>query len=231
MGISEPVEKELKVLEKLNPDHLDVADYMLHADQGAVFTVDMMAQAVLHRSMCLIRGFCDAIRNENFLCAAPLVRLQLDSLLRFYALTIVKDPHKTAFAVLAGTPLKKQFDREGKKMTDRYLVEKLSVELPWVSSVYKETSGFIHLSDKHIHNTHGNIDNANRAVEVCRSGYDFALADKLRIESIKCMIEITKQMLRYVYSWAKTKAEAGAARPAKVDGKVGCSERRDLASD
>lgn len=215
MTVSESVENKLKALESLQRDHLDVAGYMLRADGGALFPLDMVAQAVLHRSMGLVRGFCDAVRNENFLCAAPLVRLQLDNLLRFYAMSIVVDPHQTAFRIFAGTPLRKQVDRDGRKMTDQYLVEKLSTELPWVANVYRETSGFVHLSEKHIRNTHGDVDVTNRVVHTCISGRDYCLPDAFRIEAIECMIEITGQVLRYIYGWAYTKDIVGASKHKK----------------
>jgi len=218
MTVSESVETKLKSLEGLQQDHINVAGYMLSADQGAAFPVDIVAQAVLHRSMGLVRGFCDAVRSENYLCAAPLVRLQLDNLLRFYALFIVHDPHETAFRISAGTPLTKQVDRDGRRMTDQHLVRKLSTELPWVSNVYRETSGFVHLSEKHVHNTRGSVDGANRQIEFCVSGRDYFLPDEFRIEAIECMIEITNQVLRYVYGWAKTKDTVGASRHKEGNG-------------
>jgi len=35
-------------------------------------------------------------------------------------------------------------------MTDRFLVDEFSKEYKWIKSVYKNTSGYIHLSDKHM---------------------------------------------------------------------------------
>lgn len=216
--ISKQVEERLKHLERSHEAHVEVGGYMLRADDAAVFPVDLVAQAVLHRSMSLIRGFCDAIRSENFLCAAPLVRLQLDNLLRFYALTLVDRPHEVATRILAGKPVRTQLDRSGRKMTDRYLARKLAEELPWVERVYQETSGYVHLSEKHILNTIISVDDAARTVEHGMTGSDLAVPDSLRLEAVDAMVEITKQLLGYVHSWARTKDIVGRSRP-KPEGK------------
>jgi len=209
--VGETVEQDLQELEKMNDDHLAVAAYMLQVDQGAVFPVDLVAQAVLHRSLALLRGFCAAIRDENFLCAAPLVRLQLDNLLRFYALFIVEEPHKTAYQMFAGNPLRKQLDASGKKITDRYLVDRLSQELPWVRTVYEATSGFIHFSERHMFCSQEVVEKMGRSLEWQVSGRDCGIPDSARLDAIAGMAEITKQVLRYVYGWAHTKDITRAA--------------------
>lgn len=212
--VSGEVETALMGLDELNKAHLSVAGYVLQADGGALFPVDLVAQAVLHRSMALLRGFSGAIRDENFLCAAPLIRLQLDNLLRFYALFIVEDPHETSMQMFKGVPLRKQRDKKGSKMTDAYLAKKLSAELPWIPEVYKQTSGYIHLSEKHMFNTHGDVDESTRSVEICISGKDFKIDDGFRIEAIDCMKETTSNILRYIYGWGRTKDVVGAKRNA-----------------
>ena len=203
--VGEVLESRLKALEELSGLHLQIARYMLRVDGGAIFGADLVASAVLHRSLGLIRGFCGAIRDENYLCAAPLVRIQLDNLLRFYAFFLVENPHETALRVFEGEPLRKQADKNGKKMTDRYLVEKLSQELPWVKSVYDATSGFIHFSERHMFCSQGDVDEASRSVSVHISGKDVGIPDSARLEAIEGMIEITGQVLRHVYGWAHTK--------------------------
>lgn len=48
-----------------------------------------------------------------------------------------------------------QIDRikasDGKPMKDSYLRHKISSRNPWVDSVYKKTSGYVHLSQSHLH--------------------------------------------------------------------------------
>ncbi len=53
-------------------------------------------------------------------------------------------------------------------MTDRYLCNRFSSYEPWISELYKETSAFIHLSDKHML---------------------AALAPGMKYEDFKCVLE------------------------------------------
>jgi hypothetical protein len=199
------VEKCLAELEACAKAHPGVAKDVMQADSGALYPVDFMAFAVLHRSMALIRGFCAAIRSNNFTCAAPLVRLQLDNLLRFYALYIVKDPHDAVTNVFRGIPIRKQFDRDGAPMTDHNLVQSLAKNLPWVESVYRESSGFVHLSEKHMYHTQESIDRSTRSLVLKVSGEDVAIPDSARVEAARAMTEISLQVLKYICGWARTK--------------------------
>jgi hypothetical protein len=126
---------------------------MLEADGSKLFPLDLLAVAALNRSLSNSSAFTQLVRSENYLTAASLVRRQLDTFLRFFAAYQVSDPHEFAISVLAGTEVRKLKDRSGSFMTDRHLVESVAPEFPWVPSVYKATSGFIHLSDKHIYST------------------------------------------------------------------------------
>lgn len=143
LTVSEAVER-LRVAKK---DHLDVAKEMIKG--GDLFTLDFLAVATLNRSLCLMAGFCTLIKTKNMIAAAPLLRMQLDDCLRFSAAWIVDKPHAFASEVLGGVPIRKLKDRDGNRMTDGYLLKKLAVQYPWVTSVYEHSSGYVHLSDKH----------------------------------------------------------------------------------
>jgi hypothetical protein len=130
--------------------HLKLGKAMLEADGCKLFSLDFLAVAALNRSLSNSSAFTQLVRAQNYLVAASLVRLQLDTFLRFFASYLVSDPHGFAKSVLAGAEVRKRKDRSGALMTDRYLVASVAAEFPWAPNVYKSTSGFIHLSDKHI---------------------------------------------------------------------------------
>jgi hypothetical protein len=62
----------------------------------------------------------------------------------------VEQPHDLAHNVLKGKSIRDMKDRNGKHMTDRHLVNTLATKYKWMPKVYESTSGFIHLSDKHL---------------------------------------------------------------------------------
>lgn len=205
MTEDEVIAIKLSELKKAIPAIQKECQEILKADGGNLFPFDLHATAIAHRSCCLISGFCIMIEKENFICAAPLVRLHLDSLLRLYAGWLVSDPNKFATNVLKGEHVSNLKDRDGKKMYDNHLVKKMSEEYPWITSLYKETSGYVHFSHKHHSNTIDSFNDEERSIVFRVSAKDVNIPDGIREEAIDAMAEITKALLRYLYSWAYTK--------------------------
>lgn len=96
------------------------------------------------------RGFRHAVNDRNGQVAMSLLRLQLDTVMRLYALYWVRDPEAFASEVLAGGQINRIKDRHGKVMTDKYLRSMLLSRNPWMEPVYDSTSGLIHFSGRHM---------------------------------------------------------------------------------
>src|ERR1035437_452289 len=140
MSMSPNVEAALMQLRTLREAHFTVVLPLVQ--KGHKYKLDIHAMAVIDRSLALLRGFCDLVEAKNMIAAAPLIRCQLDNGLRFFASTLVEDPHDFAGNILKGIPVRKMKDRHGKLMTDRYLVERLTIEVPWIETVYSQASGY-----------------------------------------------------------------------------------------
>jgi len=111
---------------------------------------DVFMAGALRRSYALTRGFLDLIASRNFTAAAPLIRLQLDNSLRTVASVWAGDPKEFFTGIAEGKRINKMRADDGKSMTDRYLCDRLAPYHPWILQLYKETSSFIHLSEKHL---------------------------------------------------------------------------------
>jgi hypothetical protein len=201
---SKEVERELQKLETTRKDFLDIGLTLAKAFGGALYPVDLLTNAVLKRSLALTAGFCLLIRNENYLCAASLVRLHLDSLLRLSAVWLVEKPHDFASAVLEGKQVRDLTDEKGRRMTDRFLVECLGTQEPWVIRVYEATSGFIHLSKAHIFQAHHPTTEAGKWQIAIGEEDDF-IPDSLRVEACLAMQAITNKILWFLDGWRQTK--------------------------
>lgn len=200
------LDEKLQMLEEKKEQHLKVAITMMKTDDAAIYPMDFIAMSVIKRSMSLIGGFITMIRNENFICAAPLVRLQLDNALRFYATTLVKDPNAVAIAFIKGTPIKEYRDHKtNKKLYDWFLVDSLSKYYPWIKSVYEHTSGYIHLSEKHFFNVSGIKNVEERTIEFVSGEKDHFISEEERIEATEAMTHITELVLTLLQSWTNTK--------------------------
>jgi hypothetical protein len=198
----EKVEKALNELRKYRARHFELGRYV--HESGPMYPLDLLATAALNRSLNLMKGFCALIEARNFLAAAPLIRLQLDSCLRFSAAWLVDDPHDFADKVLYDKRVDRLQDRDGNQLRDRYLVDKLAKEYPWVKDVYKQTSGYIHLSNKHIINAHRpRVEEGTLEGKIAEG--DSFVTDELYLEAIAAFKAITDILFEYVYRWGYTK--------------------------
>ena len=120
------------------------------ADGAPMYTADLVMFGILARQIGLIESMPAIFESKNIHALAPLLRVQLDSLLRLHAFGIVEDPQDLAHHIIKGKNLRKYKSRDGKDLFDRHLVDSLKMELPWVESMYDTLSGWVHLSNSHI---------------------------------------------------------------------------------
>lgn len=195
---------ELERLKSLIKEHLHLGKDMIEAYGGALYPTDILATAALNRSMKTLKGFILLIDSKNIMCAGSLLRLQIDSCIRFFASFIVNDPHAFALKVLEGEQINKMVDKSGNKMRDAYLVEKISFFAPWITNVYKETSGYIHLSKKHYYNCIRATDE-DRCIELHITEKDQYVTDELYVEAIRAFECTTILLFEFIYGWTVTK--------------------------
>lgn len=201
------LDRHIVHIEGLTDLHLSMLKDMLLADSGKMYPLDILAAATVKRSMALCSGFSSLVRAQNYVCAASLLRLQLDSCLRFFSAFIVDKPHQLAHEVLQGNPINKMKDINGKLMTDRHLVEMLGKKYEWMPRVYKATSGFIHLSDKHIFTVFTSCEEDGR-VSLSVGAKDNEIPVELWIELSAGFLAATDALFEYLGGWTHTKITA-----------------------
>jgi len=117
---------------------------------------DALHQAIVDRSLSIISGFIDMIIAANFSCAAVLVRLQMDSMLRLYF--IAQHPAERT-RVIQEWSSGKGFDKipmmngQKRKLNDRELKDEIMPIFPTVHAVYGELCDYVHLSSKYFQMT------------------------------------------------------------------------------
>jgi len=195
----------LKELIQSKDKHLDIAMSILKANNSQLCVLDFWAVAAIHRSINVIKGFCNLVKHNNFICAAALLRLQLDNCLRFHACFLVSDPNEFAIKVMKGEHINKQEDIQGKKMTDAYLTKKVSEIYPWVSELYKFASGYIHLSGKHIFNVIKAKPEEEGSAQMIIGEGDSFVTDKDYLNLIIAFRKTTDLFIAQIEGWAVTK--------------------------
>lgn len=196
-------EERLLFLEESKLSHFNISEEILNQ----ITPLSIYALMVLKRSLSLVFGFTSMMRQKNFLCAAPIIRLQIDNLLRFRAAFLVDNQSGFVVDVLEGKEVRNLKDRSDKRMTDAYLQDKLSNDYPWIKSTYKKTSGYIHLSEEHFHNTVRRKDGGEvREIELYIGADDQMVSpDKVYEDALENMILVTHSMLTFIGNWASQK--------------------------
>ncbi|MEA2005674.1 MAG: hypothetical protein U9O50_05375 [Acidobacteriota bacterium] len=151
------MEKELKkYLSELDAEGdqlIKVGKVLLEKFGMTEFTVFCIA--ILNRTINLNRGYISLLNEENYIAAAPLVRINLDSLLRLFASSQSEfDYERFAYEVRNGKKIADIYDsNKKKKLHDSELVKRLKniKGFSWVKDMYGIGSGFIHFSHQHVY--------------------------------------------------------------------------------
>lgn len=199
--MNDEIKNKLEVLKKYDEKFLILTEKILSAYGGAVYPVDEIVVGIIKRSLSLLDGFCTMIENNNNLCAASLVRLHLDSLLRFHALHLVGNPHELSRRILKGERLDKIKDKNNKQLKDRYLAEEVNKRYNWVLRVYEETSGFVHLSKKHYFYAITKVRDSDHTVSWAIGAKEKHITEKTILEYIEGFRAISNAILDYLYGW------------------------------
>ena len=181
-----------------------------------MYGMDLLTSGALNRSLAHIAGFTSLLKARNLVCAGAILRLQLDTALRYYASFLVAEPHEFALRVLAGEHIRKLRDEDDRQLTDAYLVEKLGVEFNWIPRVYERTSGYVHLSATHLMAALSPGE-SERTVEIKISADDKPLPDWIYVEALAAFSASTQVFLKYVYGWIITKSNPAQDAPTKDD--------------
>ena len=155
------------------------------------------------RALFLVAGFRQMILDRNLVCAGALLRVQLDTALRFQSVFLVADPEGFAAEVISGTPIKNLKARTGEPLTDRFLVDSAATEFPWVAQIYSETSGFIHFSEKHLWSSQSATDNSRGKVVTVVDSYDEA-PDSILTAAAEAFKKTAGLLDTYVTRWSET---------------------------
>lgn len=172
------------------------------------YTFDIFVNGLLNRSVNLLRGFILLMRQNNFIAAAPLVRLHLDSLLRLYAPQLIDyNIDDFALKVIGGTAVRKLRDKDNQRMTDTRLVEKISEHeaFSWVQKVYDTGNAYVHYSDQLVFAAMKVKDKDKQIVNFTVGQHDEFIPITEKHGAIYWMHEITDGLLFLTYTWVKQK--------------------------
>ncbi|HCY43208.1 MAG TPA: hypothetical protein DHV48_18045 [Prolixibacteraceae bacterium] len=174
--------------------------FQIGGQNGHLHTMDLFTSAIINRSISLMRGFRTLANENNYISAVPLIRIQLDNCLRFYASTLVSDYNKFFIEYLKGVHIRNLKDAAGEKLTDTYLSKKLDKVFPGLHNLYVNTSGHVHLSNEHSFMQTEIVADKERTIGTRIGFYDFFEIDE-KVDFTYNMFKASEILLELTRSW------------------------------
>jgi hypothetical protein len=172
---------------------------------SAMFPLDLLAFAAAKRHASTTSAFVIMVRSWNMVIARALLRMHIDTSLRFSAAWHAPDPHVFASSVLKGERIDKIKSRTGVRLTDAHLVQLHKEQHPWLPAVYEHLSGYVHFSGAHISDAIHLIGEDDRAIEFLVSDKDLKFPESSWTEVLACFREATSILETFLQGWGATK--------------------------
>lgn len=191
-GISDTLRQSLSDLQNFEETFMSSGRLLL--TNRDLFLYDLLCTAVLNRSLNLVRGFILLMQEQNFIAAAPLIRVHFDTLLRLHAFSLIdQDSNQLTLKIIQGDSIRNLKGRDGISLTDKNLVESISREkkFKWIKPLYGKLSGFVHFSDMHILAS-SSLDAENGIIQGAIRRSDEFIPENDKLASISFMIMISE---------------------------------------
>lgn len=187
---------------------------MLYTSSGEneLHSSDLFVMGVVNRTMSLADAIQAMYEQRNYLTAAALLRMNLDTAARLWGGNLVVDFDDYCRRVIAGEKISTFKDRDGKSMTDRYLVESMKKISSQAVTVYERTSGFVHFSGPHIYGMVAHMDDDGHVQFVIGSKAP-AAADKDWDVLLSAFLHFTDLILSLVKRYSKLRTDAHTSDP------------------
>lgn len=184
---------------------LRLAGQVILREGTPMLPLDMFAIGAVKRSISTASGFRQMIKSWNMVCARSLLRIHVDTALRFSAAWLVSDPQSFAQRVLKGERIDKMKSQDGSRLTDSYLIEIRTAEYPWLNRVYKHLSGYVHFSGSHIYDSVLSTNKSEGIVEFEIAEFDKLYPESSWFEIVDCFREGTEFLIKYLNGYGVTK--------------------------
>ncbi|MBD8065176.1 hypothetical protein IC608_06795 [Devosia sp. PTR5] len=122
-----------------------------YAPVGSILEqVEWYSLAAVTKSTSNAHAFCSLVEQRNTIAASAIVRMQIETAMRMFGLTLVADVEAAGDHLMEGKKYGQLRARDGTKLADKILHERLSAEYEWVTKAYEDTSAFVHLDGENI---------------------------------------------------------------------------------
>jgi hypothetical protein len=199
-------------LGQLHDHHTTLSTRFIGAGGGTLWPTDILIFGVALRSFHLVEGFIQAFDSWNVTVAVPIIRMQIDSLVRIAYVAQAPDCDELATALMRGEQLRKMktYDDPTRNAYDGELVERAGRIYSWLPPVYDKSNEWVHLSDRLIFNaTQPGADPDERSI-VMRIPFPIErLPVSFLDEILGAMLETTRALFGWFELWEEHKDQIG----------------------
>lgn len=200
-----PIQDLLALLER-DRDAMLLRGMRLFGQPSApMYGLDLLAYGAIKRNLSTTVAISQMVSSWNMICARSLLRVHIDTALRFSAAWIVEHPHDFAVKVISGHRIDKLKDQAGLRLTDAHLVEIHAAEFPWLPDVYKRLSGYIHFSGAHVFDSVASLGDEDMSISFEISATDYKFPEFSWAEVLDCTRETTGMLTKYLDGYIITK--------------------------
>lgn len=156
-----------------------------------LYKEDFFFSSALDRSNALLDGISDMLKKRNLACSGILLRSQIDNCMRIFAAFIAENQSEFINGFLEGKKISDMKDNRGKKMKDYVLRERLAEFDPQLELIYKNSSGYVHLSDKAFYSS-------VTASSLEQFDIEFSVGLPLKEKANPVLLEVADAFIHYV---------------------------------
>lgn len=199
----------LALLEQLEGDRkamLKLGVAMTGGSNAFMFPLDLITFGAVKRNLSLTAAMRLLVESWNLVCARSILRLHIDTSLRYSAAWLVDKPHDFATKILGGERIDKLKDRDGKRLTDARIVEVRSLDYPWLPDVYANLSGYVHFSGSHVFDSIASMNSETRTFSFEITDTDMNFPEASWIEVLECFRHATEILAQYLHGYEITKS-------------------------
>jgi hypothetical protein len=124
--------------------------------------------------------------------------------MRVNACFLVDDPMTLWECLKKGSPWNTIKSQDGSKLTDAYLREQLDIRFDWATGVYKQMSGYIHLSRPHLESTVEGEDFLGMVIHQDAAGS--RVTDVEVGENCRLFVKVTKALFTLCEDYSKSRS-------------------------
>lgn len=175
------------------------------APNAPMFGLDLLAYGAIKRNLSTTTAISQMVSSWNMLSARALLRVHIDTALRFSAAWLVEQPHDFALKVIGGHRIDKLKDQTGSKLTDAHLIKIRVSEYPWLPKVYDSLSGYIHFSGTHVLDSMAALSDEDMSISFEVAATDYKFPEFSWIEILECTRKATGMLTKYLDGYILTK--------------------------